>query len=72
MKKSILEIYALAVCFAAIVCSAIALGFAIYNVIEIMNPEFTMSAHEYEHKAAAGQVGHSVASRARCGSMVGG
>jgi len=47
MKKSILEIYALAVCFAAIVCSAIALGVSIYNVIEIINPEFTLSAHEY-------------------------
>ncbi len=49
MKKSILEIYALAVCFAAIVCSAIALGVAIYNVIEIINPEFTISAQEYNH-----------------------
>jgi len=47
MKKSILEIYALAVCFAAIVCSAIALGVAIYNVIEINNPKFTISAQEY-------------------------
>lgn len=48
MKKSILEIYALAVCFAAIACFAIALGVAIYNAIQVINPEFTMSAYEYD------------------------
>ncbi|MEW6416991.1 MAG: hypothetical protein AB1480_02595 [Nitrospirota bacterium] len=47
MKKSILEIYALAVCFATIVCFVIALGIALYDVIEISNPEFTLSSHEY-------------------------
>ncbi len=47
MKKSILEVYALAVCFAAIVCSAVALGVAIYSGIEIISPEFTISAQEY-------------------------
>jgi hypothetical protein len=47
MKKSILEVYALAVCFAAIACSAVALGVASYNVIEIINPEFTLNAQEY-------------------------
>ncbi|MBT9538085.1 MAG: hypothetical protein IVZ94_08130 [Nitrospirae bacterium] len=47
MKKSILEIYALAVCFATVVCFVIVSGIAIYNVIEIISPEFTLSAHEY-------------------------
>lgn len=47
MKKSILEIYALAVCFATIVCFVIALGISIYDIVRIVNPEFTMSSYEY-------------------------
>ena len=47
MKKSLLEIYALAVCFATIVCFVIALGIALYSVVEITNPEFTMNSHIY-------------------------
>lgn len=48
MKKSLLEIYALAVCFAMILCFVIALGAAIYSVIEITDPEFTMNSYEYK------------------------
>ena len=47
MKKSLLEIYALAVCFATIVCFVIALGVAIYSVVEIINPEFTLNSYQY-------------------------
>lgn len=47
MKKSILEIYALAVCFATIVCFVITLGISIYDIVRITNPEFTMSSYEY-------------------------
>jgi hypothetical protein len=47
MKKSILEIYALAVCFATIVCFVVALGIALYDVIQIANPEFTLNSNEY-------------------------
>ncbi|OGW56248.1 MAG: hypothetical protein A2Y81_09315 [Nitrospirae bacterium RBG_13_43_8] len=48
MKKSLLEIYALAVSFATIVCLVISLGVAIYSIIEIINPEFTMNSYEYK------------------------
>lgn len=48
MKKSLLEIYALAVCFTTIVCFIIALGFAIYDAIQIATPEFTLSSYEYK------------------------
>ncbi len=48
MKKSILEIYALAVCFVVLVCFVIALGIGVYDLIQIANPEFTINAHEYE------------------------
>ncbi len=48
MKKSILEIYALAVCFVALGCLVIALGIGMYDLIQIANPEFTLNAYEYE------------------------
>ena len=48
MKKSILEIYALAVCFVALGCLVIALGIGVYDLIQIANPEFTLNAYEYE------------------------
>ncbi|MCJ7603021.1 MAG: hypothetical protein MUO63_16170 [Desulfobulbaceae bacterium] len=48
MNKSLLEIYALAVCFATIVCFVISLGVAIYSIVEIINPEFTMNSYEYK------------------------
>ena len=47
MKKSILEIYALAVCFVALVCFVIALGIGVYDLIQIANPVFTINAYEY-------------------------
>jgi hypothetical protein len=47
MKKSILEIYALAVCFATVVCLVIALGVALFEVIQIAAPEFTLNSQEY-------------------------
>jgi hypothetical protein len=47
MKKSILEIYALAVCFATVVCFVIALGVALFDVIQIANPAFTLNSQEY-------------------------
>jgi hypothetical protein len=47
LKKSILEIYALAVCFLAIVGFVIALGMATYSVVEIAKPEFTIGSWQY-------------------------
>ncbi len=48
MKKSLLELYALAVCFVSLVCFVIVLGQGIYDLIEITNPEFTLEAYEYK------------------------
>ncbi len=48
MKKSKLEIYALAICFVTVVCAAVSLGIGIWGFIELTNPEFTMNSHEYE------------------------
>jgi len=47
MKKTILEIYALAVCFATIVCFAIVLIIGTYDLIRITNPEFTLGSCEH-------------------------
>jgi hypothetical protein len=48
MKKTLLEVYALAVCFVTITCFAISLGVGIYDVIELNAPEFTMKSCDYE------------------------
>jgi hypothetical protein len=47
MKKSVLEIYALLVCFVCVVCFAIYSGSVIYDVIKFINPEFTISTLDY-------------------------
>ena len=47
MKKSILEIYALAVCFVTVVCFVIALGIGLYSLVQIANPEFTLDSWQY-------------------------
>jgi hypothetical protein len=46
MKKSILEIYGLAVCFAIIGCFVISLGVGTYDLIQISAPEFTLNSYE--------------------------
>ncbi len=43
-----LEIYALAVCFIALVCFVVALGIGLNDLIQIASPEFTLNAYEYE------------------------
>jgi hypothetical protein len=48
MKKSLLEIYALAVCFVTLICFVVALGIGIYDLIQVANPEFTVNPDEYE------------------------
>lgn len=47
MKKTLLEIYALATCFGAIVCFAISLGIGMYGMIGIVDPEITLDSWKY-------------------------
>ena len=47
MKRAILEIYALAVCFFTVACFAITLGLALWNVVELAAPEFTVTNHQF-------------------------
>lgn len=46
--KSKLEIYALSVCFAAMVCLVVASGIGGYAIFEIATPELTMRAHNFD------------------------
>ncbi|MHB8791309.1 MAG: hypothetical protein ACYDBT_15680 [Desulfobulbaceae bacterium] len=48
MKKTILEIYGLAVCFVTLVCFVITLGIASYDLLEMSAPEFTLEASQYQ------------------------
>ena len=48
MKKSIVEIYALAVCFVVLVCAVIAAGIGAYDLVEIASPEFAPPSYQYE------------------------
>lgn len=48
MRKSILEIYALTVCFFAVVCFVFVSALAIHDAVQIMSPQFTLDRHHYE------------------------
>lgn len=48
MKKSVLEIYALAVCFMGVVALVISLGIGIFNSVSILFPDFTVDQWQYE------------------------
>ena len=48
MKKSFTKNYAVTVCFVMVICAAIALGIGIYDVIEMSNPEMTLSSEQLE------------------------
>jgi len=48
MKKSLLEIYALSVCFVTIICFAVSLGIGIYDVLEMSAPKFTLKSCDFE------------------------
>ena len=48
MKKSLLEIYALGVCFVTIICFAVALGIGVYDILEMSKPEITLKSYQYQ------------------------
>lgn len=47
MKKTILEIYALAVCFFSVVALVVIFGIGCYSTISFVNPEFTLNSFAY-------------------------
>ena len=48
MKRALVEVYALAVCFVTVVCFVVALGIGIYDLIQILNPQFTIDSYTYD------------------------
>jgi hypothetical protein len=48
LKKTILEVYALAVCFFAVACFVVTLGIGLYDIVQIVAPEFTLNRYQYE------------------------
>ena len=46
--KSKLEIYALAVCFASVICLVISLGIAGYSLVSMWKPEITINSYAYD------------------------
>ena len=48
MKKTILEVYGLAVCFVTLTCFVITLSMAIYESVQFANPEFALDRYRYE------------------------
>ena len=48
MKKTILEVYAMAVCFFAVIVITISLSSVIYKAVGSISPEITMKSNTYE------------------------
>lgn len=48
MKKTLLEIYALLVCFVSISCFSITAGVGLYSIVAFASPELTLHNWEYE------------------------
>lgn len=48
MRRLPVEIYALTVCFFTVGCFSITFGIALYDLVQIAAPEFTLSAAEYQ------------------------
>jgi hypothetical protein len=44
MKRSAIQIYALAVCFATLMCLVVSLGIGLYDGVQMAFPGFTLSA----------------------------
>jgi len=68
--KSKLEIYALAVCFAAVVCLVISVSVVGYSIIRIVNPALTMPSYNYNRYQTNDRFWDSIRSRAEDQSTV--
>ncbi len=44
--RSFIQIYALTVCFTTLMCFVVALGIGLYDLIQVVAPNFTMNYHQ--------------------------
>jgi hypothetical protein len=68
LKKSILEIYALAVCFVTVVCFVVAFGIATYSILQIAKPEFTIDSWQYSQHQTNDAYWNSCSGSRYCGT----
>ena len=68
MKKSILEIYALAVCFFTIACFVVVVGLALWNVVTLIEPEFTLGNYTWERYHSDDAYKKQLVNDHRCGA----
>lgn len=47
MGRSLIQVYALCVCFATLMCLVVALGVGLYDLVQIAAPEFTLQQLPY-------------------------
>ena len=63
--RSLVQVYALAVCFATLMCLVVALGVGLYDLVQIAAPDFTLAYYQpYESDAAFARVYPDEANRA--------
>lgn len=55
-SRTPIQVYALTVCFAALLCFVITFGIAVYDVVQIAAPEFTYSPDAYSLEPAPGTI----------------
>ena len=48
MKRQLLEIYALAVCFFTVACFVIVAGMLLWDLVRLLAPDFTVASYVYE------------------------
>ena len=53
MKRDLVQIYALAVCFFCAAGMAITVSFVLYGIVQATVPTFTLPGHQYERHADA-------------------
>lgn len=68
MKKTFLEIYALAICFVIIICFSVTSAIAAYDILQLVKPELTLNAWNYEKFQSNNNfcVNNTFANKAKC------
>lgn len=67
MKKTALEIYALAVCFFTVACFVIVLGLAAWHIVELSAPNFTIRSDDFQRHESDDAFREWLVSQHTCG-----
>ena len=69
MNSGTIKIYALAVCFASLMCGAIATGFFLFNMVKVVAPEATIDPNTIRYYSSNEAFRNSPFYSARAGSV---